>query len=873
MRVILTHEQADFDAVASQLGLFLLDEACIPVLPRKMNRNLRSFLTLYGPDLPFVETRDLPSEAIEQVSLVDTQSLPTLRGMGRATRVEVIDHHQRREATPSEWQVNLVELGAVTTYFVELLRERGETLSTLQATLLLLGIYEDTGALTYSRTTARDAHAVAFLLEQGADLKIAARFLNPPLSQEQRAAYDTLVEAAETHEIHDQRIVLSCADLPDLREEISTLAHKLRDLLDPDALFVLVQTGEGVRLVARSTSDQVDVSAIAAHFKGGGHDRAAAALIKTLHAQPGESLLAAARRELLDLLPRQVRSAISVSKLMSRRPRTIPPETSAANAAKLMQKYGYEGFPVVQEGRVQGLLTRRAVDRALSHNLDYPASRLMEAGDVSVQPGDSLTHLQKVMIESGWGQIPVVDENRRIIGIVTRTDLLKTLARRSPHASRHHNLAEKLEKNLPPDRLALVRAVAEQALALHLPVYIVGGFVRDLLLERPSLDFDIVVEGDAIALAKALVERHGGKATSHSRFGTAKWNLEYSGFDTRTADTRITHIEYLDLISSRREFYERPTALPTVERGSIKLDLHRRDFTLNTLALRLDGRHFGELHDYYGGLPDLERGLIRVLHSLSFIDDPTRMLRAVRFEQRFDFQIEPRTLQLMDEARPMLRHLSPERLRHELDLILEEPRAVRMLSRLEDLGLLKSSVDVLPWNSGLAARLESALAADPSSQWGLGLPVASLPFRQVLAYLLWLSPLPRETLEKIQARLVFPLAIIKNLLAASALLRDLPHLDGAKPSAWVRRLDEAPLLAVYAAWWGAETSQAAPLLRYAETWRHIHPKTDGDALKALGLPPGPRYQQILWQLRAAWLDGQVTTGEQEQHLLARLLQE
>ena len=227
--------------------------------------------------------------------------------------------------------------------------------------------------------------------------------------------------------------------------------------------------------------------------------------------------------------------------------------------------------------------------------------------------------------------------------------------------------------------------MSQVAYSQRLPVYLVGGFVRDLLLDHPSQDFDLVVEGDAIALAKALAHQYGGRVTSHSRFGTAKWHIDKQEMDklhTGKASAEVRSDRFLpsdlpdslDFVSARTEFYTYPTALPTVERGSIKLDLHRRDFTINTLALRLDGHHYGELHDYWGGLSDIRHGMVRVLHSLSFIDDPTRILRAVRFEQRFAFEIERRTRDLLMEGRSLINKVSGDRLRHELDHILSEQK-------------------------------------------------------------------------------------------------------------------------------------------------------------------------------------------------------
>ncbi len=264
-------------------------------------------------------------------------------------------------------------------------------------------------------------------------------------------------------------------------------------------------------------------------------------------------------KKLLKALPGHVQPSITVAQIMSRNPQVLTLETPVKEVAQSMQRTGFEGYPVVHAGEVVGLLTRRAVDRALAHKLNLTAASLMEAGEVTVLPDDSLQYLQARMTDSGWGQVPVVNEAGEVIGIVTRTDLLKTLA---PPAARTgaRNMAARLEEALPPAHLDLIRSVAAQAAEQHLAVYIVGGFVRDLLLERPSLDFDIVVEGDAIALGKSLGKKFGGRVTSHTRFGTAKWYLRESRFGKKSPSNSPIP-EFLDLISARTEFYEHPTAL------------------------------------------------------------------------------------------------------------------------------------------------------------------------------------------------------------------------------------------------------------------------------------------------------------------------
>lgn len=901
MRIILTHEQADFDAIASLLGAHLVDETAVPVLPRRMNRNVRSFIMLYGAELPFVDPRDMTGERIQEVTLVDSQSLVSIKGMGSYTRVKVIDHHPLREDLPEDWQVTSEDVGATTTLFVEALRERDALLGTIQATLLLLGIYEDTGSLTYTRTTPRDLNAAAFLLSHGASLEIATDFLNHPLSVQQQALYDELRREAKTYHIHGHTIVVACGKAQEVDEEFSSVAHKLRDLLDPDALFALLAIRGGVQMIARSTSDNIDVSKIAEHFGGGGHERAAASLIK-------DRELESVCEELVEILHRHVRPAITVAHIMSPGPQLLSPDTPADEAALRMRRYGFEGFPVVKDGKVIGLLTRRAVDRAISHQYNLSADRLMEAGSVTVRSNDSIEHLQRVMTESGWGQIPVIHpETGEIIGIVTRTDLLKTLTQ-GPISSRQLNLAEKMESLLPPARLALVKAVSRIAHEQRTALFIVGGPVRDLLLDRPSQDFDFVVEGDAIALARALARTYGGRITSHSQFGTAKWHIAdireqlihtleqenrevEARLDRARAGTRpgeppaaslaATQLDSndlpgtLDLISARTEFYTHPTALPTVERGSIKLDLHRRDFTINTLALRLDGHHFGELHDYWGGLNDLKHGVVRVLHSLSFVDDPTRILRAVRFEQRFDFKIERRTLDLLLEARPLLDRVSGDRVRHELDHILEEEKVCRMLSRLQELDLLAAIHPDLPWDSWLCEKFETLQRLVPGEEWGLGKTVLKgISTSLALAYILWFIRMPAVRARRVITRLKIPRVVVEAILAARKLLRELPRLEKAAPSRVVARLEGVPALALFAVYLAADDERARQVIfNYVTRWQHISPTVDGHILKARGLPPGPIYREILGALREAWLDGKIHSPEEEKEFLDQLLRE
>ena len=874
MDVILTHENADFDAVASLLGASKLFPTAVPVLPRRINRNGQAFISLYGDELPFVHPDDLPRKRIRRVILVDTQGLTTLRGMDQRTlQVDIIDHHTLERDLPAGWTFSGEPLGATTTLLVEEIAGRDIRLTAIEATLLLLGIYEDTGSLSYEGTTSRDVYAAGWLMKQGANLATANKFLHHPLAPEQRQLYERLLEACETHQVAGHTIIIAAAEAPDFSEEISTLAHKLRDLLEPSALFVLValNASRRIQLVARSATDDIDVSHIARAFGGGGHARAAAALIR------GASL-DAVRKELLDLLPQVVRPSLTVADIMSRGVRVLSPDDTIAEAASQMQRTGHEGYPVVAGDRVLGLLTRRDVDRALQFEMEgAPIAQVMRAGTITVYSDDSIPHLQQTMIASGWGQIPVVDrESGRIIGVVTRTDLIAALGTPSTiPRGREDEIAARLERALSPSVMALVRHIAQQAHKMGAEPYFVGGLVRDLLLGQPIVDVDMVIEGDAIALARRLSADLGGRVRTHRRFGTAKWLLTpqvWENVSGRPPDPDADEAlpASVDFVTARTEFYTHPTALPQVARSSITQDLHRRDFTINTLAIRLNPDHWGELLDYYGGEADLRDGIIRVLHSLSFVDDPTRMLRAARLEVRMGFHLDPRSEELIADALPLLKRVSGERIWHELALIFREAEPERVLCRLETLGVLAHIHPQLRCDRWLQKRYRTLRESLNLDRWHLDLTDRTFLYLALLTY-----RLEREALQELADRLRITRSDTDDLLLLSDLKAALPRLGKLRrPSAVYHLLEPYPSRVLAAAWVATDRRRLREYLsRYETTWRHVQPALSGDDLKALGVPPGPIYRRLLNGLRDARLDGRVHTREEEEALLQTLLQE
>ena len=494
--VIISHTNADFDALASMVAASLLYPAAVMSLPGGADRNVREFLSLHGDVISLLPAQDVPLDRVKRLIVVETQHA---RRLGRfaeligkpGVRVVLYDHHTPRQPTVYADETYLEAFGANTTLMVRLLRQRGIAIDTLYATLFALGIYEDTGSLTFSTTTPEDVETVAWLLRQGANLDLVSSFVNRSLTEGQRRVLNQLLLSAESHQIHGLQVLIATADTGGGMDELALLVHKLRDIENSDAVFVLFNMDGTVLLVARSSVDAVNAAAVAAHFNGGGHDRAASA---TIHHLP----LAQVKTRLLAILQEAVQPRVTAATLMSYPVRTITTDTSIDEAAKLMLRYGHGGLTVMQDGQVVGIISRRDVDRARHHGFGHaPVRGYLGRPVVTLTPQTPLPEIERIMIERDIGRLPVMDDGR-LVGIVTRTDILRAL-----HGERyaaHHtlfrgagparNIWGLFSDRVPEANRALLLRIADIADEMGLTIFLVGGAVRDVLLGSENIDLD-----------------------------------------------------------------------------------------------------------------------------------------------------------------------------------------------------------------------------------------------------------------------------------------------------------------------------------------------------------------------------------------------
>jgi tRNA nucleotidyltransferase (CCA-adding enzyme) len=834
--VIATHGNTDFDAFAAMLAARLLYPGAVVALAGALNRNVREFARLHADELGAVEASRLDPDAIRRLIVVETvhaSRLGELEPVALDPAVEkvVFDHHGGEAPDWAGEHVVFSEDGALTTTFVSILAERELQVGPLEATAFALGIHEDTGSLTYPTTTRRDAEALAWCLRHGARQQELAHYLHLPLDEGERDLLTALIDTVERREAAGIELLVAAVAWPRYVEGVASLAHKLVDLTDAHALVALVEMDGRTFCVARSRRPELDAAVLAAALGGGGHAEAASAIFR--------GPLADALATLDRALPSAVRATPTAAALMSSPVRSVAPDETVAHAMVTCQRYAQSGILVIQGGRLVGSVLREDLDKAIGHGLSHaPVKGIMSARVTTAAPETTLAELQRLLAASADGRI-AIESDGRVVGVVTGSDLLRALG--EPEEERGEpgqSLLEELRALPLQDVFAAVALVSEP----YDGVYLVGGTVRDILLGAQSFDVDIAIEGDAIGFAESLAAALGGRATAHTKFGTSV--VSY-GEGRR-----------VDVVTARTEFYDAPAALPTVEHATILEDLFRRDFTINAMAVSLKGADLGRLVDPFGGHRDLDGHTIRVLHNLSFIDDPTRIFRALRYENRLGFRMDAHTERLARSTIEMglVGDLSTSRLRDELEALLSEGDVSHSLVRLAELGAdraIHPHLEGGPETAQLMARLtalnEELGAGIPPWRLGFAALARHLPPDEVYAWLARLKVRRRDA-EQIAAAVTVGPKLVERLHG------DLGPADVvalAEPHA-----PDAPLYAL-------ALERLEPLERYFRELRRVRLEIGGAELADLGLAESPRVGEILGELRRRKLNGELDGREAE----------
>jgi len=863
LEVITTHLNADFDAMASMVAAKKLYPDAIQVFPGSQERNLRDFYirsSFYF--LNFPRSRNVPPEEIKRLILVDTRQASRIGKFAEAAlsgevEIHIYDHHPD---SPDDIHggVEVVEkTGSTTAILTHLLREQGLTLTPQEATVMALGIFEDTGSFSFASTTPQDFEAAAFLLSQGADLNAVSEIITREFTSEQVALLNDLLEHSTNFHVSGIEMVIACTTAPEYVPDFAVVAHKLMDMENIQVLFALAQMEDRVFVVGRSRLPEVDVADILAEMGGGGHGYAASAAIKD---QP----LAQVEEKLRLILHKRVHPGRRAREIMSFPVKSVEPEVTLERAELILNRYSINAMPVVTGGRLLGVITRVTVEKGIYHGLkDQPVKEYMTTEVTTVDPEATMPEIRERLLVRKQRILPVVEDGQ-VVGVVSRNDLLHLLTTEEEEAQwsqpvRTKNIVSLMRERLPKKILEILRQVGAAATELKYQAYVVGGFVRDLLLRHENLDIDIVIEGDAIIFARLFASRFGARSREFQKFKTAVLIFP-DGFK-------------IDVATARTEYYEAPGALPIVEYSSIKMDLYRRDFTINTLALKLNPGEFGTLLDFFGAQRDLKEGRISLLHNLSFVEDPTRVFRAVRFEQRFKFRVTKLTANLINNAvrNNFFDRLSGARLFQELKLILQEENPIPAVARLAEFDLLKAVHPRLVYDEATRAMLEQVQAV---LSWYALLYLEDRYQRWLVYFLGLVEPLSSQELadmlqgSKLSPKLVGPL--VQGKQAADRALPRLFHLGEPHRSQIYHLL--APLETEYLLYMMAKSRQEHSrrlLSLYFTRLKKLKPELRGRDLVALGYQPGPLIKEMLERLLEARLNEQVKSRKEEKDFIRR----
>ncbi len=862
--VITTHKNMDLDALGAVLAASKLHPEAEIVLPDTKGSDVIKLLSENEDVINYTEESSFEGK-IKKLIIVDTDSIDRIpenvkKNLLENVEIIVYDHHSGTFDTKTK-EFHFKRTGSVTSLLTLTLKGKKIIPSPVESSVMLTGIYSDTGSFKFPGTTPLDFIAAAYLLSCGANLEFVKRYLPQELTEEELSYLKTLIDNLNVTEINGNRIGITYARFDSYIGDIAHLISKLIEITGLPAIIGAVEVEKTTFLIGRSRSPKIDVSKVATAFGGGGHKEAASAAIK-------EKTVFEVLEKLKEILPKAVEPLKKASDIMTAPPITVKQNLTVSEARLILMKNGINAAPVIDEsGKITGIINRSLLDKAVYMGLEKEkVENVMERDFYSVSPEDSINIVEEIIIDKHQSFVPVIKDEKPI-GVITRTDILVNLHRdeineiekfyenRLKVSPKIKNIAQKLKETLPKELFSLIKKIGEIAENEKINAYIIGGFVRDLIIGRKNFDIDIVVEGDATKFAKKIAKLFNAKAHTFDRF--------------KTATVVFPDGNRIDFASARTEVYRSPGALPEVDMAPLKKDLMRRDFTINTLAIKINSKDFGKLIDFFGGLKDIKDKKIRVLHSLSFVEDPTRILRALRFATRYRFELGSHTEKLLKMAvqRKLFKTVEGQRIYHELKQIMLEDNPLRVLNKLEKYKVLSSLFENLNWNrwkKDLFERLRKVTI------WHkLNFPEHPISYHLPFFGALFL----KEKHEKVENYLNF-LAIPEKekneiLEMCRSIIPTIKKIEKTNKNSEIYSLlknRSEEFLLLLAAYPESENTREK-ILKYLKEWRYVKPLVDGkDLINHFKLKPGPLFKEILNKLKYALIDEEIPLDDKEKQL-------
>lgn len=700
MKIITSHIGLDFDGFASCILLSKLYKNSFVYLPGALEGKLRHFIVKNQKYLTNV-IYEIDLEKVKKLIIADTSSknrlphvLELLENLN-SNSIIVYDHHGKDVSNIISDLQYIQQTGATTSIVVSQLIESNIELTSFEASIGLLGIYEDTNFMSFPGTTSYDLNAAGWLMEQGGDLLQVNSILKTKFSKRQIELLNKVITGLERFSFKGRDIAISTFESEKYEADISSILHRVMELEDLKLFFCIFQLDNKTYLIAKNNYEDLDLKKLMGlTFKGGGHSFVFTANFK-------KKTIFEIKKQ-VDEIVATIPSLIKAESIARPAVYTLTEFDNVDTAFNMMNRLRINSIAVKNcDNEVIGVVLRQDIDYAMSHNFEKMLIKeLMNVEVFYVDANADIEEIRDTFLTSNRKLVFVKMKNN-LTGIITRTEAFKRVLIHNSSSVKKISYKHRFKKMLPEKYIKIFDVVSNTAEELNTEIFIVGGFVRDLILRKKNFDFDFVVTYDGIKFAKKLAENLNAKCVQHEKFNTA---LIIMKDGTR-----------LDIATSRFEYYKKPGALPTVAKGHLYHDLYRRDFSINAMAISLNRVDFGQLIDYFGGRKDLKERTIRVLHSLSFVDDPTRLIRAIRFKNRFKFKIGKTTESLMKAAcsNKVYHNISGFRFVKEMSVLFSEENASIVFNDLEIfqvLHFIDEKISIDSYIRDLALKIDSVIS-------------------------------------------------------------------------------------------------------------------------------------------------------------------
>ncbi len=857
MKIIVSHSNCDLDAFSSMVAAQLLFPDAFICITGASDEVVLRFIHDHKEKFNFIREKNVILSEIDFIIMVDNTNISRTGKIGKYIKqndnlqVVCYDHHNEKIDEKRFVYYRHENTGSCVSVILNELIERNVEITPFYASVLALGIYEDTGSFLNINTTQKDFSAMAFLLSMGASLTLIKKYVKPQFTADQIQLMNELINNIERIDILDVPIYFLTINYKDSKQSISMLIQYIRQSENLPCIFCLAKHDNQILIVGRSDYSFLPVNKVLRTFGGGGHPSSGSATIHNIDTNSIQTIL-------YEIIEKFVRSFGTVKEFMNYQVETIDSDSSILNAIRILTNQNIGALIVVKNSKHIGIITKKDISKALLQKIENSSVESFISTDLyTINPNASIFKAQELMLEKDIGRLPVV-ENGNLIGIISRRDLLfaQNKIKNSEDPSYFDNVSAKMKREIKQEVLNEIYKIGIMADTVQAKAYIVGGFVRDLLMNRENFDFDIVLEYDAIEFAKILNNKFGYNYVSFPKF--------------KTAIVQIPVLGKIDLVTARSEYYRKPGETPTVSTSSIRNDLYRRDFTINSMAVQINQSEFGKLIDFFNARRDLQLGIVRVLNNMSFSDDPTRILRAIRFEQRFSFKIDQKTFFLMQKAitNNSLNLVAVERIQQEIIKACYETIPSQFFIRLHELGVLKKIHVNLTFDQEKTSFFNEAFRR---IQWFK----ESFFNENIQEWVIYLSILTLNLSLRAKTKISIKLKFSKTLLKAYDQYHDFYLNYYNKLQEITSNGEISEILFQYSVETLLVLLITIPdeiiknkILQFITNWRFINTELSGKDLILIGFPKGKTIGTIKKLLLKLKIDGLLNTKEDEYNFLS-----